>query len=288
MAQINGARRWVDGRYLIAMGCVDSSPFKNMKLIPPSAIARVCNRILAGCALYLITGLLATAALKVGDPYQAVIDALGPADGEVSMGARTILSYGPAQVKLKEGKVYFISDDLEQKLEQRVEHKADVAQYRADGLINFRGEWVRPEERTRLLKQEQKDQMVNAVAGQVGQGQWLTNFAQAQAFAQSSQRKMLLNFTGSDWCGWCIRLDEEVFSKSQFIDYAKEHYVLVKLDFPKRSKLSSNLKTQNEGLAQQYGIRGFPTIIVLNANGKVHKKGGYVKGGPKAFLKSIR
>lgn len=235
-----------------------------------------------------MTAGIALAALKIGDPYQAVFDSLGPADGEVSMGSRTILSYGPAKVKLKEGKVYFISDDLDQKLAQRIENKTEVAQHRADGLINFRGNWLNPEQRTSILKQEQKDQMVNAVAGQVEQGQWLTNFTQAQAFAQSNNRKMLLNFTGSDWCGWCIRLDKEVFSQSQFIDYAKAHYVLVKLDFPRRSEIPANLKAQNEGLASKYGIRGFPTIIVLKPNGEVHSKGGYVKGGPKAFLKSIR
>ena len=95
-------------------------------------------------------------------------------------------------------------------------------------------------------------------------GVWMTDFEAAQAKAAAEQKPMLLDFTGSDWCGWSIKLDKEVFSQEAFQNYAAEALVLVELDFPRGKDQSAELKAQNKALAEKYGIRGFPTILILS------------------------
>jgi len=117
---------------------------------------------------------------------------------------------------------------------------------------------------------------------------WLTDFHQAQEEAKAGHKLLLLNFTGSDWCGWCIRLQAEVFSKPEFADYAKQNLVLMELDFPRAKALSSEVRKQNVALAEKYGIDGFPTIVVLNGDGKPVGLLGYVPGGPSAFIEELK
>lgn len=116
---------------------------------------------------------------------------------------------------------------------------------------------------------------------------WHTSLPEAQAKAKAEKKLVMMDFTGSDWCGWCIRLDKEVFSKPEFEEYAEKNLVLVEVDFPHKTEQSSELKAANKALAQEYGIRGYPTIIVLSSDGERVGKLGYVKGGPKAFIAKI-
>jgi len=116
---------------------------------------------------------------------------------------------------------------------------------------------------------------------------WVTDYAEAVKQAKKEDKKLLLNFTGSDWCGWCIRLDKEVFSQAEFKEYAEENLVLVKLDFPKRKELPEDEKAQNNELAQKYGIRGFPTIILLDSEEKLVGQTGYQRGGAAAYVKHV-
>ena len=117
---------------------------------------------------------------------------------------------------------------------------------------------------------------------------WLTDFAAAKAKAAAEGKAMLLDFTGSDWCGWCIRLDKEVFSQDSFQAFAENELVLVELDFPRKKDQSASLKAQNEALLQEYGVRGFPTIVVLSSTGELLEKTGYRKGGPEAYVDHIK
>ncbi|MEM8867466.1 MAG: thioredoxin family protein [Verrucomicrobiota bacterium] len=117
---------------------------------------------------------------------------------------------------------------------------------------------------------------------------WMTDFEAAQAKAKEEGKPMLLDFTGSDWCGWCIKLDREVFSKEAFQAYADTSLVLVELDFPRGKEQSDALKAQNEALAEKYGIRGFPTIVVLSPEGELVEKTGYQRGGPEAYVEHIK
>ncbi len=119
-------------------------------------------------------------------------------------------------------------------------------------------------------------------------GEWLQDFAKAKTIAEQRRRPLLLDFTGSDWCGWCIKLKAEVFDKQEFQNYARQNLVLVELDFPRRKTLPAAIKQQNKSLAAKYGIRGYPTIILLDARGNELGKTGYVRGGPSAFIREVR
>ena len=117
---------------------------------------------------------------------------------------------------------------------------------------------------------------------------WETDLKKAQAQAKSSNKLVFLDFTGSDWCGYCIRLDKEILSKPTFKQYADKNLVLVEIDFPRGKPQSNDLRKQNQELAMQYGIMGFPTIVVLNGAGKsVWRYDGYFPGGPDAFIAEL-
>jgi protein disulfide-isomerase len=116
---------------------------------------------------------------------------------------------------------------------------------------------------------------------------WLDDLDKAKAQAKAENKKILLDFTGSDWCGWCKKLDKEVFSTQEFKDYAAKNLVLVELDFPKSFELPKATKEQNEKLMQKYKIQGFPTVVVLSSGGNKSGELGYVPGGPAAFIKEL-
>jgi protein disulfide-isomerase len=117
---------------------------------------------------------------------------------------------------------------------------------------------------------------------------WMTDLPAAQAKAKAENKFVLLNFTGSDWCGWCIRLKKEVLSQVEFDTFAAEHLVLVEVDFPHGKPQVAALKNANAALAQKYEIKGFPTLIVLNSAGETAGQIGYVEGGPKRFIARLK
>ena len=117
---------------------------------------------------------------------------------------------------------------------------------------------------------------------------WIERLDDAKLLAKNGNKHILIDFTGSDWCGWCIRLDKEVFSQEAFKRYAKDNLILVELDFPRNKPQSAEIKQQNQALAQKFGVRGFPTIIILDSNGEFVAKTGYQKGGPVAYVELIK
>jgi protein disulfide-isomerase len=118
---------------------------------------------------------------------------------------------------------------------------------------------------------------------------WLSDYKKAQEEAKTDHKFLLLNFTGSDWCGWCIKFDKDIFSQPPFKDYARNNLVLVELDFPRTKPQSPELRKQNRDLAQQYEVVGFPTIVVLNSDGhKLWQFDGYFPGGPEAFVAELQ
>jgi len=117
---------------------------------------------------------------------------------------------------------------------------------------------------------------------------WLTSVPDAKAQAKKENKLVLLDFTGSDWCGWCKKLDAETFSKPAFADYAKKNLVLVEVDFPHAKALSADLKAANKALKEKYEVTGFPTLVVMKADGTVvWKQVGYLKGGPSAMIAKL-
>jgi len=116
---------------------------------------------------------------------------------------------------------------------------------------------------------------------------WETDYAAALKQAKTENRHVFLFFTGSDWCGWCKRLNKEILSTPEFAQYSKGKLILVELDFPKKRKLTANLKAQNAKLAAKYKIEGYPTIIVLDSSGAKVGELGYQEGGPGPFIASL-
>lgn len=114
---------------------------------------------------------------------------------------------------------------------------------------------------------------------------WLTSFDEAIKLSKKSGKPILADFTGSDWCGWCVKLKAEVFDTPQFIQWAEKNVILLELDYPRNKPLPANLKRQNQLLSQRYGISGYPTILFLKADGSVIGKTGYVAGGPSKWVK---
>jgi protein disulfide-isomerase len=117
---------------------------------------------------------------------------------------------------------------------------------------------------------------------------WLTDLPAAQAQAKSENKLVLMDFTGSDWCGWCIKFKKEVLDTPEFQAYAAKNVVLVEVDFPNKKSQSADLKSANAGLKDKYRIEGYPTLVVLNQNGKeIGRQVGYSEGGPKAFIAKL-
>lgn len=121
-----------------------------------------------------------------------------------------------------------------------------------------------------------------------GDAEWGTDFEAAIASARGTGRKVFVFFTGSDWCGWCKRLESEILDTSEFKSYAAGSLVLVKLDFPRQIPQSAELKEQNRRLAEKYRIRGYPTVIILNQDGRAVARLGYQEGGPSPFVQRLR
>jgi thioredoxin-related protein len=122
-----------------------------------------------------------------------------------------------------------------------------------------------------------------ATSGLVFAAGWQTDYAKALETAKAENKRVLLEFTGSDWCPPCIAIGKQVFSQPEFRAYAEKNLVLVEVDYPQRKKLSSEVEKQNEQLGKQYGIegKGLPTVVLLDSAGKVMREStGY--GGESA------
>ena len=117
---------------------------------------------------------------------------------------------------------------------------------------------------------------------------WTTDLPAAQAQAKKDKKMVFVNFTGSDWCGWCKKLQKEVFTTKEWNDYAKEKLVLVEIDFPNQKKQSDALKKANAALQAKHKADGFPTLVVLDGEGKeLWRQVGYMAGGPKAWISKL-
>jgi len=122
---------------------------------------------------------------------------------------------------------------------------------------------------------------------------WQTDINKAIELSTKSKKPLMLFFTGSDWCGWCIKLQKEVFQKPEFVEWSKK-VILVELDFPKKTQLEASLKQQNDQLQQIFQVQGFPTIWFVSPqkngtqiNLQQLGKTGYVAGGPEKWLEAV-
>ncbi len=194
------------------------------------------------------------AGVEAGYSYEKVIEKKGVPASKIEAGAALVLRYGDAIIKLREGKVVSVK-------------------------VPGAGEVV-------AVKLEPK--AASKPAPVQGIGEWTTDYAAALLRAKTEKKKVLLFFTGSDWCGWCKRLDREVLSTPEFKAYVRDQFVLVKLDFPRDIPQTSQEKVRNKKLSLQYGVQGYPTLVVLDSIGKSVGTLGYQPGGPGPFIEELR
>ena len=129
---------------------------------------------------------------------------------------------------------------------------------------------------------------LSAPALALADSSWETDLKKAQQAAKAQNKLLFIDFTGSDWCGFCVRLDRDILSRPQFQAFASKNLVLMEVDFPRRKEQTAAIKTQNQHLASQYNIQGFPTIVVLNGDGQtVWRYDGYFPNGPEAFIAEL-
>lgn len=117
---------------------------------------------------------------------------------------------------------------------------------------------------------------------------WRTDFESAKTEAKKDQKIILMNFTGSDWCGYCIKMKKEALDLKAFTDYAAKNAVLVEVDFPSRKRLPAAQQKANEALKAKFKVQGFPTFVITDATGKeLGRHVGYLQGGPLAFIEKL-
>ena len=117
---------------------------------------------------------------------------------------------------------------------------------------------------------------------------WTQNYDKALEQAAQEKKLVLLDFTGSDWCSWCMKFDHDILSADQFANYAKTRLVLVRLDYPRHTPQSDDLRQNNITLLKQFGVDAFPSVILLNSDGKeLGRQRGYLEGGPNAFISEL-
>lgn len=117
---------------------------------------------------------------------------------------------------------------------------------------------------------------------------WLDDFEQAKKESAAFKQPIFAFFTGSDWCGWCVKLRKEALDTKEFETFAAGNLILFEADFPRRKKLSDKVKKQNSELAAKYAVRGYPSVFLLDAEGAELGKTGYQEGGPEAYVKHLK
>ncbi len=117
--------------------------------------------------------------------------------------------------------------------------------------------------------------------------EWLTDYNEARKLAAEENKILFLSFSGSDWCGWCIKLDREVLETPEFRGWAAKNAILVKIDFPTGIPQSAAQKSHNEALARYYGVEGFPTVVLAGTDGREIARTGYRDGGAAAYVKHL-
>ncbi|MEO7597561.1 MAG: thioredoxin family protein [Opitutus sp.] len=207
---------------------------------------------LLGFGFCFVAALTAQASVKIGDSYASVVAEKGTPGGKMNVRGVVMLCYADETIKLKDDKVVSIDTP------------------RAPAISSA------PAEAPALP------------SAKIKRAIWNTNYETALAQAKEQNRHVFMFFTGSDWCGWCQRLNAEILKTPEFQKFANEKLVLLELDFPHNKSQAPGTKAQNQKLAQEFGITGYPTVIVLNSRGKPIGHLGYQEGGPKPFIEDLK
>ncbi len=194
-------------------------------------------------------------ATSVGDSRTQVIAEKGQPSSQAEAGSVVILNYADVSIKCR--------DDLVVEIREVKPGRVPVAHSEAPKPVPKK-------------------------AAEDAPSVWTTDYKAALAVAANQHRNVFLFFTGSDWCGWCKKLDGEILSTPEFKAYAGAKLVLVELDFPRQKEQSEAVKSQNQELQRQFKIQGYPTVIVLNPQGESVGRFGYQPGGPEPFIARLK
>lgn len=202
--------------------------------------------------------------------------------GRVHSCLKSLESYGPAAVKTILPKV--------KELEKRMLKHKEAKSVLKDSVSLIRKIIEEAEKATGepdfvTLKELMARSAKPAVSGH---NIWMTDYRAALVKARAENKDVLIDFSGSDWCRWCIKLDNEVFGQKQFIDQASKDFVFLMVDTPRKKKLDPKLAVQNGKLKKKYGLRGYPTVYLTDARGVAYAKTGYRKGGPEKYLEHLK
>jgi thiol-disulfide isomerase/thioredoxin len=186
---------------------------------------------------------------------------------------------GMANVKLKN-----LSPELQKHFNYNAAKAGEVEKKRAADNLQYHNLIIsRP-----VSRPPDESREPSAVIASTSGMSWGTDLPGALNQARTDNKMVLLDFTGSDWCPWCIKFDQEVLATGQFATYAKAKLVLVKLDFPRHTEQAATLKQANEELYKKFNADGFPTYILLSPSGKeLGRQVGYAEGGPNAFIAEL-
>ncbi len=210
------------------------------------------------CFLGLSSMLLA---VQPGDTHEQVLAEKGKPSGDMQAGTSRVLTYSDVVVKLQKGVVVEVKPATPQGSRQNVQPTPPKTQAPAH----------KP-----------------SVPYTAPEGGWYTDPNEAASLARASNRPLFILFTGSDWCVWCQRLEREILGTEEFRTFATDKLVLLKLDFPKNIPQPDDVKARNRALMQKFGVQGFPTVLVFDAEGNLIKQLGYQKGGPGPFIQALQ
>jgi protein disulfide-isomerase len=216
---------------------------------------------------YLVFPLAAASVLActVGETYDQVIKEKGRPTNHLQAGSVQVLSYPDAVIKLNDNVV--------------------VSVRRPDAIWTSGGVPQAPRPAPALASNS-----APAAAPEVhsGPATWSTDYNAALGQAKNDHRHVFLFFTGSDWCGWCKKLNREILATNDFNQYAQDKLELVELDYPRQKPQSDAVRSQNRMLMSRYNITGFPTVVVLDSSGKAVARLGYEEGGPGPFISHLQ
>jgi thiol-disulfide isomerase/thioredoxin len=200
----------------------------------------------------------------VGDTYDQVIAEKGKPTSHIEAGAMQILKYPDASIKLKDNVVVSI--------------RAPEPVSQAGGAPAPRP--LPPAVGPAAQIPEPFDPNAKLT--------WSTDYDGSLERAKLEHKHVLLFFTGSDWCGWCKKLNREILTTGEFVEYAQGKLILVELDYPRQKPQSYEVKVQNRMLESRYSVTGFPTVVILDYTGKSVARLGYQAGGPGPFISQIQ
>ena len=210
-----------------------------------------------GFAILSLMAAVPAFAVNIGDTYDQVVAEKGTPVGTSSAGSMRILTYPDVIIRMKGDAVVSI----------RAPDKAPPANPAAMPAAKAR----------------------SAPADYNGPAAWETDFGAAMDQARARKCRVLILFTGSDWCPWCKKMDAEVYSQPEFARHSNEKLVLLKLDYPRHTPQPDALKAQNAEMRERFGVTGYPQVVIVDAGAKILGRiKGYQEGGPSHFIQMIQ